>query len=279
MFGEELGSTNRATLTGRASTGAGAELAEFVATIEAVTAGADEAPAGEAAGSVPGSACGWSWRSVSGSDWPLPMTPLAGASWPSDPEASSLSSAASRETVGIAVICGVIPPRRPASPDAGAEEPEDASADIEAEAGGNAASSEADSEVLRLSDRAARSSGSPNPSLVRCTGLSGVAPMLPTDRATVGLLPSVGAASADELEAFTAGVAEGAAEPPAPAADESARAAAAADASRWTGVAVWRCATTGSGAAGVAGGPAVSGDPTSLLPGVRMGAPRPARRD
>jgi hypothetical protein len=40
-------------------------------------------------------------------------------------------------------------------------------------------------------DRAARSSGSPSPSLARWTGLTGVAPMLPTVLATVGVLPRV----------------------------------------------------------------------------------------
>jgi hypothetical protein len=56
MLGDELASTSRATLTGRAMTGAAKEPAELPATMEAVTAGTGEA----AACSALGSACAWS---------------------------------------------------------------------------------------------------------------------------------------------------------------------------------------------------------------------------
>jgi hypothetical protein len=56
MLGEELESTSRATLTGRARTGAADESAERAATMDAATAGTGEA----ATGSAPGSACAWS---------------------------------------------------------------------------------------------------------------------------------------------------------------------------------------------------------------------------
>ena len=83
MLGDELGSTSRATLTGRAMTGATAEPAEVPATIEAVTAAIDKAAPGTgdaaagaaAACSALGSPCPWSRRSVSGSGWPPPTVP------------------------------------------------------------------------------------------------------------------------------------------------------------------------------------------------------------
>jgi hypothetical protein len=177
------------------------------------------------------------------------------------------------------VICVLIPPRSPASPAGAAGDPADGSADA-GDAGENAAPSMADGAELRLGGRAARSSGAPNPSRVRWTDLTGVAPMLPTDRATVGLLPSVGAAAFAGLAAVAAGVAGGAAGPAAAVEDgnEDDWAEAEDEASRWTRAATWRCATAGSGVSAAAGAPAVLGDAVSAPP-LRIGAPRPARRD
>ena len=87
-----------------------------------------------------------------------------------------------------------MPPSKGASaePVDPAARPLPAESALTGEAGANGFSA-ADATGWRDIGRPARSSGSPNPTLDRWTGLTGVAPMLPTERATVGLEPSVGA--------------------------------------------------------------------------------------
>jgi hypothetical protein len=103
----------------------------------------------------------------------------------------------------MAVICGAMPPSSGALADAAGIAPADSELAGEAGVSGSVA---AEGAGWREMGRAARSSGSPNPTLVRWTGLTGVVPMLPTERATVALEPSVGAALLADA-ALAAGVA------------------------------------------------------------------------
>jgi hypothetical protein len=102
--------------------------------------------------------------------------------------------------------------------------------------------------------------------------------MLPTERATVGLEPSVGPGLPAEAALGAAGAAVAAAE--LGAVWTVAWRGAAGEGWRWTDGPTWRWATAGSATAVCAGaGAAESGAAVSGSPILPTGAPRPARRD
>lgn len=163
----------------------------------------------------------------------------------------------------MAIVWVVMPPSNGASTDSAAVALAESA--LAGEAGANGLSA-TDRAGWREIGRAPRSSGSPNPTRLRWTGLTGVAPMLPTERATVGPEPRVGAGLSAKARPAV-GVA-------------AVVAGAVGEGWRWTDGPTWRCATAGRAVpvcAGAAGAESVA--PASSPTILPTGAPKPARRD